>query len=485
MGESSLMHELTKYLLLSFLSSHGCSKEYLDRHNLGIKLTQLARGSTSITAGLKPGARRRGAMKIEISVHDAMASLPLNADTKELIQQENSDCYFTSTVVMLYTQHLTQGLPEPEIDLRYPGIALFLTGISGIGNLYQHCLLPKLRSKSDKEYKVPNGGLFDLVICRHYLFEILGFLGISLIAQKVYAFSFTSGSILYLMGRSYGQEMLKLFKTAEKTEGGKMESMLLKLLFPSPFLVKAMSVVSSASLGYVGLSEVRGKHMKYSKFLNVDEKKPIKEKIRVSSRTGMLMAYTPPFLVGAASFGLFPNEDLRFLLVKSTLTFHFFKRILEVLYVHSYSGGMEVESLIPITLSYFTAAVFVIYAQNLAQGLPAPAIDLMYPGLLLFLIGISGNFYHHCILSKLRSTSEKGYKIPKGGLFDLVICPHYLFEILGILGIALTAQTLYAFAFFVGSTLYLMGRSYATRKWYLSQFPGFPKDVKSLIPFVF
>jgi very-long-chain enoyl-CoA reductase len=103
----------------------------------------------------------------------------------------------------------------------------------------------------------------------------------------------------------------------------------------------------------------------------------------------------------------------------------------------------------------------------------------------LFLIGIIGNFYHHRLLSKLRSKNDKEYKVPKGGLFDLVICPHYLFEILGILGISLTAQTLYAFSFFIGSTLYLMGRSYATRRWYLSQFKDFPRDVKALIPFVF
>ncbi|KAJ6325713.1 hypothetical protein OIU76_012740 [Salix suchowensis] len=264
-----------------------------------------------------------------------------------------------------------------------------------------------------------------------------------------------------------------------------MESVLLKLLFPSPFLIKAMSAVPVATLGYAGLSEVRGKHMQYSKFLNVGEKKPIEKKIRVSSRTGMLIAYTPPFLAGAASFGIFPDGDLRFLLVKSTLTFHFFKRILEVLFVHRYSGGMEVESLITITLSYFTSSVFFIYAQQLAQGLTEPAIDLMYPGLMLFLIGISGNFYHHCLLSKLRSKKDKEYRVPEGGLFDLVICPHYLFEILGILGISLTAQTLYAFAFSVGTTLYLMGRSYSTRRWYLSQFKDFPKDVKALVPFVF
>ncbi|KAJ6727510.1 3-OXO-5-ALPHA-STEROID 4-DEHYDROGENASE [Salix purpurea] len=264
-----------------------------------------------------------------------------------------------------------------------------------------------------------------------------------------------------------------------------MESVLTRLFFPAPLLIKAMSVVCAVSLGKVGLSEIRGKHMQYSKFLNIGEKKSNKKQIQVSSRTGMLIAYTPSFLAGAISFGLFPNEDLRFLFVKSTLTFHFFKRILEVLFIHRYSGGVDVESLTPITLSYFTSSVFVIYAQHLAQALPDPAVDLKYPGIVLFLIGIIGNFYHHCLLSKLRSKNDKEYKVPKGGLFDLVICPHYLFEILGILGISLTAQTLYAFSFFTGSTLYLMGRSYATRRWYLSQFKDFPQDVKALIPFVF
>jgi very-long-chain enoyl-CoA reductase len=110
-----------------------------------------------------------------------------------------------------------------------------------------------------------------------------------------------------------------------------MESMLLRLFFPPPLLIKAVSVVCVVSLGKVGLSEVRGKNLQYSKFLNIDEKKSNKKQIQVSSRTGMLIAYTPSFLAGAVSFGLFPNEDLRFLFVKSTLTFHFFKRILEVI----------------------------------------------------------------------------------------------------------------------------------------------------------
>lgn len=156
-----------------------------------------------------------------------------------------------------------------------------------------------------------------------------------------------------------------------------------------------------------------------------------------------------------------------------------------MLVVHQFSGGMILDSAIPISLSYFLSTASMIYAQHLSQDISEPPVDLKYPGILLFLIGIGGNFYHHYLLSKLRGKGDKEYKIPKGGLFDLVICPHYLFEIIEFLGISFISQTLYAFSFTLGTIFYLMGRSYATRKWYLSKFENFPEDVKALIPYLF
>ncbi|KAK2457163.1 3-oxo-5-alpha-steroid 4-dehydrogenase family protein [Trifolium repens] len=89
------------------------------------------------------------------------------------------------------------------------------------------------------------------------------------------------------------------------------------------------------------------------------------------------------------------------------------------------------------------------------------------------------------LLSKLRGKGEKGYKIPKGGLFDYVICPHYLFEIIAFYGFSFISQTLYGFSFALGTTFYLLGRSYAARRWYVSKFEDFPKNVKAIIPFFF
>lgn len=259
----------------------------------------------------------------------------------------------------------------------------------------------------------------------------------------------------------------------------------MNFIFPPPesLVVSGMSVISFVSLANSGLSEIRGKHLNYSKFWNANP--TAQRQIKLSSKTGMLLLYTPAFLAGFASFWIFPHEGVRSTILQASVTFHFFKRVFEVLFIHKYSGEMLLDSAIPITLSYFLSTATMIYAQHLTQGLPEPPINLLYPGIALFVVGIIGNLYHHYLLSKLRGKGEKEYKIPKGGLFELVICPHYLFEIMVFYGVSFISQTLYAFSFSVGTTLYLLGRSYVTRKWYLSKFEDFPKHVKAVIPFVF
>lgn len=260
----------------------------------------------------------------------------------------------------------------------------------------------------------------------------------------------------------------------------------LNFLFPPPpsLIVSAMSVISVTSLAYSGISEVRGKHLGYSKFWANNQS--AENGATISSRAGMLLLYSPAALAAAASFFV-PGVvvGVRAQLLGWALAVHFFKRVFEVLFIHQYSGRMLLESAIPISFSYCISTVSMIYAQYLSQDMPEPAIDLKYPGLALFLIGIAGNFYHHVLLSKLRQKNDKAYKIPKGGLFGLVICPHYLFEIIGFYGVALIAQTVYSFAFALGTTFYLMGRSSATKKWYLSKFEDFPREIKNLVPYIF
>ncbi|WOK99481.1 3-oxo-5-alpha-steroid 4-dehydrogenase 2 [Canna indica] len=266
-----------------------------------------------------------------------------------------------------------------------------------------------------------------------------------------------------------------------------MSSMLGFLYPPSSAFITAMSVIHLISLAFIGISEVGGRHLQYSKFWNANKALGAAAKqIRISSRAGMLLLYTPALAAAAAAFcvpGAVTGE--RSLLVALALALHFFKRDFEVLFIHQFSGEIILDSAVLISFSYFISSVTIIYAQYLTQSMGEPAVDLKYAGVVIFLVGIFGNFYHHYLLSKLRKKGEKGYKIPEGGIFGLVICPHYLFEVIGWVGIALISQTVYAFSFVLGSTFYLMGRSYATRRWYLSKFENFPREVKAMIPFVF
>lgn len=110
----------------------------------------------------------------------------------------------------------------------------------------------------------------------------------------------------------------------------------LSFLFPPPpsIYVTAMSFISLGSLANAGFSELRGKHLQYSKFLNwnLAKEKTQKNKIIISSKIGMAVLYTPAFLFGVASFFIFPDEGFRFLLLRLSLTVHFLKRVLEVIF---------------------------------------------------------------------------------------------------------------------------------------------------------
>lgn len=100
-------------------------------------------------------------------------------------------------------------------------------------------------------------------------------------------------------------------------------------------------------------------------------------------------------------------------------------------------------------------------------------------------MGILGNLYHHAILAGLRKDKNGGYQVPQGGLFGLVTCPHYFFEIVDFVGLALASQTFYGVAWAVYVAAYLSGRSVSTRNWYLKKVEGYPEERKNILPFLF
>lgn len=58
---------------------------------------------------------------------------------------------------------------------------------------------------------------------------------------------------------------------------------------------------------------------------------------------------------------------------------------------------------------------------------------LVYPALVLYLVGELGNLNTHIKLRQLRTSGGKERGIPRGAGFDLVTCPNYMFEILALI----------------------------------------------------
>jgi hypothetical protein len=113
----------------------------------------------------------------------------------------------------------------------------------------------------------------------------------------------------------------------------------------------------------------------------------------------------------------------------------------------------------------------------------------------LFMTGTAGNFYHHYLLATLRQQSKtngdkkakKRYLPPKGGLFEYVATPHYLFELIGWVGIAVGSHSLTGYLTFMAMSAYLGARASDSNEWNRKKFTDdeWPASRRNLVPFIF
>lgn len=106
-------------------------------------------------------------------------------------------------------------------------------------------------------------------------------------------------------------------------------------------------------------------------------------------------------------------------------------------------------------------------------------------GLCLFLTGAIINIQSDNILLNLRKSGEKGYKIPKGGLFKYISCPNHFGEIVEWLGFAILCWNLPALSFAIWTAANLIPRALAHHQWYQKNFATYPKERKALVSFAF
>jgi len=201
----------------------------------------------------------------------------------------------------------------------------------------------------------------------------------------------------------------------------------------------------------------------------------------LSPRVGMFTIYFLPLLALIVS-GLpyLAKPSLIQIIVFATVAIHFSKRVLESLFLHKYSGPIGILTTFMIAGFYS----FIAYLIGSLNRQPLQSMDIwFYIGVRLFIVGIFGNFIHHKILTDLRKDTLD-YIIPTGGFFDLIVCPHYLFEIVTWVGVFLVSRhlaSLLALIFIIG---YLSARSIRTLKWYKKRFSEFPAARKAIIPFI-
>jgi 3-oxo-5-alpha-steroid 4-dehydrogenase 1 len=105
-------------------------------------------------------------------------------------------------------------------------------------------------------------------------------------------------------------------------------------------------------------------------------------------------------------------------------------------------------------------------------------------GAVAFAAGMLVNLDADRRLFSLREGSDSGYRIPRGGLYDLVSCPNYLGEIVEWGGFALAAWSGAGAAFFVYTIANLAPRAAAHHAWYHERFPDYPPERRALVPFV-
>jgi hypothetical protein len=233
------------------------------------------------------------------------------------------------------------------------------------------------------------------------------------------------------------------------------------------YIFFAVLVVGVGPAEYFGMSM-----MNYSKF---------RKDTGISGRAGMVFLYFLPFVAITFIAGSYlPTATPVQWLVYLAVAFHFIKRVLESLFVHKYAGKIDLFTTLLIAAFYSHAAGMLGWLNQ--NPLPAPDVWVTI-GIALYIVGIAGNFYHHKLLADLRKNSLD-YFIPKGGLFEYVVCPHYLFEILIWLGIALLSRHLAAFVVLFFITFYLTARAIRALKWYHEKFKDFPKNRKAILPFV-
>jgi len=186
---------------------------------------------------------------------------------------------------------------------------------------------------------------------------------------------------------------------------------------------------------------------------------------------------------------------------------HYLKRWAEILFVHAYTPSSRVETICAVSIcGWYASNVLITVWLSMpdgwwggACGSPPDGSLVRIVGLSLWVIGETGNAYHHLLLRWLRTggradpSMQEGthaaltgkYKLPMGGLFQFVGAPHYFCEMINWFGIAIMTGHSVVWVMHCVNLTYLGGRSVLTSRYYREKINGYPAERKHMVPFVF
>lgn len=161
----------------------------------------------------------------------------------------------------------------------------------------------------------------------------------------------------------------------------------------------------------------------YSKFAGFKDRSTL-----IPGKIGMFALYFPaalvfPFAAIVTGFGSssWPATATAFhRTIAAMVTIHFLKRCLEVQYLHRFSGHTNLISCVTIASLYLLTAFMFFFVAAYRLSLPLSVASAeregfapnFCVGIAVWLCGISGNFYHHLLLSKLRDAGDVSYAAP-------------------------------------------------------------------------
>jgi protein-S-isoprenylcysteine O-methyltransferase Ste14 len=105
-------------------------------------------------------------------------------------------------------------------------------------------------------------------------------------------------------------------------------------------------------------------------------------------------------------------------------------------------------------------------------------------GVALFVSGFAIHARADAGLRALRAPGDGGYRIPRGGLYELVSCPNYLGELIEWIGFAILTWSITGLSFAIWTAANLVPRAVAHHRWYGETFPDYPSGRRAVLPWL-